>query len=182
MYFTKKMQNHHGGLILVDGHLYGCDDRHAHLPRLQDRRGEMGATAAPASARCCTPTGCSTAATRTGRSAWSRPRPKASSSRAASTSPTAATRSLAAPGHRQRHDVRPRPGRAAVLRRARGSSDRCTNRTDIAVFPFLERNQAYACRSVTLTALLTAADAAVSRLAIRVAGRSAAAGVGWARS
>ena len=26
VYFTKKMQNHHGGMILVDGFLYGCSD------------------------------------------------------------------------------------------------------------------------------------------------------------
>ncbi len=26
MYFVKQMKNHHGGLILVDGHLYGADD------------------------------------------------------------------------------------------------------------------------------------------------------------
>lgn len=26
MYFTKKMKNHHGGLILLDGHLYGADE------------------------------------------------------------------------------------------------------------------------------------------------------------
>ena len=26
MYFTRKMKNHHGGLILVDGYLYGADD------------------------------------------------------------------------------------------------------------------------------------------------------------
>jgi outer membrane protein assembly factor BamB len=26
MYFTKKMQNHHGGMVLVDGVLYGCSD------------------------------------------------------------------------------------------------------------------------------------------------------------
>jgi outer membrane protein assembly factor BamB len=26
IYFTKEMKNHHGGLVLVDGHLYGCDD------------------------------------------------------------------------------------------------------------------------------------------------------------
>jgi len=25
-YFTKKMKNHHGGVILLDGHLYGCND------------------------------------------------------------------------------------------------------------------------------------------------------------
>jgi outer membrane protein assembly factor BamB len=26
VYFTKKMQNHHGGMVLVDGCLYGCSD------------------------------------------------------------------------------------------------------------------------------------------------------------
>jgi outer membrane protein assembly factor BamB len=26
MYFTKEMRNHHGGFVLVDMHLYGCDD------------------------------------------------------------------------------------------------------------------------------------------------------------
>lgn len=26
VYFTKDMQNHHGGVILVDGHLYGCSN------------------------------------------------------------------------------------------------------------------------------------------------------------
>ncbi len=26
VYFSKKMQNHHGGMILLDGYLYGCDD------------------------------------------------------------------------------------------------------------------------------------------------------------
>lgn len=26
VYFTKKMQNHHGGMVLVDGFLYGCSD------------------------------------------------------------------------------------------------------------------------------------------------------------
>jgi outer membrane protein assembly factor BamB len=26
VYFTKKLKNHHGGLVLVDGALYGCDD------------------------------------------------------------------------------------------------------------------------------------------------------------
>ena len=25
-YFTKKMQNHHGGMILLDGFLYGCSN------------------------------------------------------------------------------------------------------------------------------------------------------------
>jgi outer membrane protein assembly factor BamB len=26
VYFTQEMKNHHGGLVLVDGYLYGCDD------------------------------------------------------------------------------------------------------------------------------------------------------------
>jgi len=26
LYFTRKMKNHHGGMVLVDGHLYGADD------------------------------------------------------------------------------------------------------------------------------------------------------------
>ena len=26
MYFTDKMQNHHGGLILWNGHVYGCSN------------------------------------------------------------------------------------------------------------------------------------------------------------
>ena len=26
VYFTKKMKNHHGGMVLVDGFLYGCSD------------------------------------------------------------------------------------------------------------------------------------------------------------
>ncbi|MFZ1932856.1 MAG: PQQ-binding-like beta-propeller repeat protein [Thermoguttaceae bacterium] len=26
VYFTKKMQNHHGGMVLVDGYLYGCSN------------------------------------------------------------------------------------------------------------------------------------------------------------
>lgn len=26
VYFTKKMKNHHGGMVLVDGYLYGCSD------------------------------------------------------------------------------------------------------------------------------------------------------------
>jgi outer membrane protein assembly factor BamB len=26
LYFTKEMQNHHGGMVLLDGYLYGCDE------------------------------------------------------------------------------------------------------------------------------------------------------------
>ena len=91
VFFCKKMQNHHGGMILVQRHdLRMQQSQGSYLPGLQNRRYQSGPTKARASARYCMPTACSTAATKTARSAWSKPRPTASNSKAASISPIAA--------------------------------------------------------------------------------------------
>ena len=35
-YFTREMKNHHGGMVLVDGYLYGYNDLILDLPRVRD--------------------------------------------------------------------------------------------------------------------------------------------------
>ena len=89
IYFTREMQNHHGGVVLVNGYLYGFNN--SILTCLEFATGKMaGATAASARARSPTPTAISTSSARTSSSASPRRRPPAIERKDASRSATRA--------------------------------------------------------------------------------------------
>ena len=41
IYFTREMQNHHGGVVLVNGYLYGFNNSILDVPRVRDRQDDV---------------------------------------------------------------------------------------------------------------------------------------------
>ena len=76
IYFTREMQNHHGGVVLVNGYLYGFNN--SILTCLEFATGKMmwRDRSVGKGARSPTPTAISTCRARTTSSAWSRRRPR----------------------------------------------------------------------------------------------------------
>ena len=121
VYFTKNMQNHHGGMILLDGHLYGATggNEGGRLCCLDFARRQS----AVGPAQCAEGLG---GVGRRPHLLSHRGRPgdprRAEPEAVRRARPVQAARPqpglrMAAPGHRQRQTLPPRPGRAALLRR-----------------------------------------------------------------
>ena len=122
VYFTKKMENHHGGLILRDGVLYGVQQSAGppHLPGLQHRQSEMDR---PQFGQVLAAVGRRAALLPQRERADQPGRGHAGGVQAQGPVRPALPQpaeQLAPPGHRQRRALPPRPGRAAGVRRAGG--------------------------------------------------------------
>ena len=126
VYFTKRMQNHHGGMIVVDGYLYGANggNEGGWLLCLDFKTGKImwdqrdsGQRKAPKGSILLAD-GLFYYRTENGTMLLIEPNPEKYIERGRFEQPDRSNQAgLGASGHRQRQTLHPRPGHAAVLRR-----------------------------------------------------------------